>query len=548
VPPTATPQPTAQPTATPVPQQPTPTPLPTATPTPPRPDATQKDLGGGISLSISPEVTIASRDVSFALTGLPAWEPVSFTFVDPQGVPASWITGEDVHVLELDRSEATTIRMYPTTLGELEWTRYGAQDEDGTYSVDINIGGSIYSAAYTMKNLTLRDFETVSWGTLLTKHEAQGFNVYYSDLVPTALVIDLQEHITDAARLLEQSIQSKASSIPDIYLAGNRELMGLVSTVTGIDLGFEDGYYINGGQLPGIFMRTDLRGTEVRRLLTHEYIHHVFDGLANDEILPAWLTEGLSKYYEFDIALSGPRPDATRLRQLAAADLARAAAQSGSLFSLAALDNQTIWNSRTDQDELALQYAEAYMAVRFLIETYGPLAGKDLVEAIGLGTSISESLETVTGLDIGVFESRFISWLARWEDSERAVLSDYLIELGAILATESENSERRARNLGTSMTNQESISSSAALVQSTEELVAALQRLSPPERAQELHQQAEDHLGRVLVWLSLELQASQTRDNVPLLAANDMIPELSARDFTLKRNLSNLRFIYNLPD
>jgi len=453
-----------------------------------------------------------------------------------------------VHVLELDRSEVTTIQMYPTTLGELEWTRYGAQDQEGGWMVEINIGGSIHSATYSLESLTLRDFEKVSLGTLLTKHEAQGFDLYYSDLVPTALVADLQEHITDAALLLAQRIQSEASSIPDIYLAGNRELMGLISIVTSIDLGFEDGYYITGGQLPGIFMRTDLLGTEVRRLLTHEYIHHIFDGLANDEILPAWLTEGLSKYYEFDVALLGPRPDATRLRLLTSTDLARTAAQTGSLFSLASLDNQTVWNSRTDQDELALQYAEAYMAVRFLIETYGPLAGKDLVEEIGLGTSISRSLETVTGLDLGVFESRFIRWLARWEYPERALLSDYVIELDAILATESAISEQRAENIATPMFAQESISSRAALVQSTEELVAALQLLSPPERAQELHQQAEDHLGRVLEWLSLELLASQTPDNVPLRAANDMIPELRARNFTLKRNLSNLKFIYNLPD
>ncbi|MAF39422.1 MAG: hypothetical protein CL696_11210 [Chloroflexi bacterium] len=50
-------------------------------------------------------------------------------------------------------------------------------------------------------------------------------------------------------------------------------------------------------------MRTDLKGNEVRRLLTHEYIHHIFDGLANDFPLPTWLTEGLSKYYEVDTAL-----------------------------------------------------------------------------------------------------------------------------------------------------------------------------------------------------------------------------------------------------
>ncbi len=499
-------------------------------------------------MSISPEVAIASRDVSFALSGLPAWEPVSITFFNPQGVPASWITAEDVHVLEPDRSEATSIRMYPTTSGELEWTRYAALDEEGEWMVVMNIGGSEYFASYTMANLILRDFEKVSLGTLLTKHEAPGFTVFYSDQVPTALVVDLQEHIAGTALLLEQRIQSEAISVPDIYLAGNRDLMGMISIVTGIDLGFEDGYYITGGQLPGIFMRTNLQGTQVRRLLTHEYIHHVFDGLANDEILPAWLTEGLSRYYEFDTALSGPRPDATRLRQFTSTDLARAAAQSGSLFSLAALDSQTDWNSRTDQDELALQYAEAYMAVRFLIETYGPLAGKDVVQAIGLGSSISESLEMVTGLDIGVFESQFDRWLARWEDPERALLSDYLIELDAILATESANSDQRAENFATPMFVSEEISASAALVQSTKILIDALQRLSPPERALELHQEAVENLGRVLEWLTLELQAAETRDNVSVRAANAMIPEINARGFTLKRNLSNLKFIFNIPE
>ena len=499
-------------------------------------------------MSVSPEVTIASREVSFSLSGLPPWEPVSFTFVDPQGVPASWITAEDVHVLDLDQAEVKTIRMYPTDSGELEWTRYGAQDHAGAWSVDIDLGGSIYSAAYTLESLTLMDFETVSIGTLLTKHEAPGFAVYYSDLVPTALVVDLQEHLSDTALLLERRIQTEMSTIPDIYLAGNHELMGQVSTVTGIDLGFEDGYYITGGQLPGIFMRTDLLGTEVRRLLTHEYIHHVFDSLANDQTLPAWLTEGLSKYYEFDTALSGSRPDASQLRQFTSSDLARAAAQTGALFSLATLESQTEWNARTDSDELALQYAEAYMAVRYLIETYGLLAGKDLVETIGLGVGLSVSLKTVTGLDLGVFESQFNHWLVRWEDPERGLISEYLIALDVILAAESINSEQRAQNIGTSMTAEESVNSRAALVRSTEELIGGLQILSPPERAQELHQQAEEHLGRVLEWLTLELRAAETQNNSPLNAANAMIPELRARDFTLKRNLSNLRFIFNLAE
>ena len=298
-------------------------------------------------MSVSPVELVAGRNVSFSLSGLPLWMPVRITFIDPQGVPAFWITPKDVHVLESDRSEATTIRMYPREGGYLDWTRYGAQDDAGAWSVDIEFAGSVYTATYTLGSLALGDLETVSLGTLLTRHSAPGFNIYYSDLVPTALVADLQEHLTDTAQLLEQSIQIEPGSIPDVYLAGNRELMSLVSSVTGIDLGLEDGYYTNYGERPGIFIRTDLKGTEVRRLLTHEYIHHIFDGLANERPLPAWLTEGLSKYYEFETALSGPQPDATQLRRMTASDLARAAAQGDALFSLATLESQTDWNSRS---------------------------------------------------------------------------------------------------------------------------------------------------------------------------------------------------------
>lgn len=544
--PTATPPPpTPQPTATPIPP-PTATPRPTATPTTPQPDTTRLDLGAGVFLSVSPEAAIAGRDVSFSLSGLPPWDRVTITFIDPQGVPASWITDEDVRVLEQDGSEATTIVMYPAASGVLDWKRYGAQDETGAWSMDIDVAGGSVSITYTMHSLKLSDVETVSLGTLLTRHPAPGFDIYYSDLVPAALVVDLQEHLSDTALLLERRTQTEMGQIPDVYLAGNRELMTMVSSVTGIDLGLKDGYYINFGQRPGIFMRTDLTGTEVRRLLTHEYIHHIFDGLANERTLPAWLTEGLSKYYEFDTALSGPRPDASRLRQFAATDLARTAAQAGALFSLTALESQSDWNSRTDRAELALQYAEAYMVVRFLNETYGPLSGKDMVVEMGRGSSLSTTIKTVTGLDLGVFESQFNRWLVKWEDRERGPIADYLTALEVILAAESANSEQRAENLNTSMTAGESVSSRAALVRSTEELIDSLHSLSPPDRAQSLHDEAEEHFGRVLVWLTLELQAAEAQDNTPLIAANAMIPELRARDFTLKRNLSNLQFIFNI--
>ena len=52
----------------------------------------------------------------------------------------------------------------------------------------------------------------------------------------------------------------------------------------------------------------------------------------------------------------------------------------------------------------------------------------------------------------------------------------------------------------------------------------------------------------VAVWLSLELQAAEAFDNGPLIDANNMIPEINARNFNLKRNLSNIQFVLNFPD
>ena len=542
--PTATPLPTPtpapQPTATPLP-------LPAATPTPPPlpEDSTTLDLGGDLSLNISPENTISGRNVSFSLSGVNLWEPVTVSFLDPDGVPAPWITSEDVHLVNSDQVRSTYQTLYPNPSGETSWKRYAGQDVTGQWTVDIGLTDGVYRAIYTLTDLNLRDVEQVLLGTLLTRRVADNFVIYYSELIPTALVVDLQDHLSQAAQIIDRQIQAETKQIPDIYLMGNRSIMSKVSTFTGIDLGFEDGYYANFGERPGIFIMTDLMATEVRRLLTHEYAHHVFDGLSRSQTIPAWLTEGLAEYYEFYVAESSPRPHASELREYATADLAQAAAQEGGLFTLEELASQSDWNSRAG-DGVSLQYAQAYMTIRFLTETYGPLAGKDLVVQIGDGLDISDALVAVTGLDLTVFELQFNRWLRRWEDPERRAVAEYLAALDVILTEETANSNLRAQNINSSMTQEESVSSHAFLVDSTESLIQDLQALSPPERALELHQEVNDHFGRVMVWLSLELDAAKALDNGPLIAANKMIPEINARDFIFKRNISNLEFLFNL--
>ncbi len=482
------------------------------------------------------------------LSGLTPWQPVRVSFIDPQGIAASWITAEDVRLVGRDGAEATSFLMYPTASGRLDWDRYGIQDGVGVWSVDIDLDGRPSSTTYTLDDLQLGGQETVSVGADLTRHFGPGSTVYYSDLVPTALVVDLQEHLSDTALLLERRTGTEMGQLPDLFLMANRELMEEVGLATGVSLGFEDGYFKNFGARPGIYMRTDLLTTEVRRLLTHEYVHLVFDGLANGQQLPAWLAEGLSRYYEFDIALSGPRADASKFRQFLTADKARAAAQSGSLINLTILDSQSDWNSRTDPDQISLQYAEAYMAVRFLNETYGPLSARDVVTEIGRGIGLPDSIRAVTGLELAVFEAQFNRWLANWEDPARASIAQYLTALEPLMADQDGNLEQRSKDISTTMTAGEAAISRAFLVNSAEALTDALQSLSPPEGALALHQEAEEYFGRILVWFTLEFQHADTLDDAKRVAANAMIPEIDARELLLNRNFSNLQFILHLRE
>jgi hypothetical protein len=54
--------------------------------------------------------------------------------------------------------EATSISMYPTAAGDLNWERYGAQDETGTWSMILcTASRCMHTVNYTLNNLKLGD-------------------------------------------------------------------------------------------------------------------------------------------------------------------------------------------------------------------------------------------------------------------------------------------------------------------------------------------------------------------------------------------------------
>ena len=336
---------------------------------------------------------MAGRDISFTLRGLEPWQEVSVEFFDPLGQPSDWITEEEVNIVQADGALVTKRKLYADASGETSWLRVGTQDREGVWTSEITIDGRTTSVTYAVTQLQLQ-VEQETLGVELRRYQGLVSNTLYSSLVPAALAVDLQSHLGRVVEELRERLGVQSGAIPNIYLAGNSQLFAQIAQATGTDVGLEQGYYRPGGIHPGIYMRADDLLTELQRTLTHEYVHLAMEELAREQPLPAWLTEGLAGFYEYEIGLVAERPNATKLRVFNSADRAKAAAVSGGLIPLPSLESQTSWNSQTVEDRVSLQYSEAYMAVRFLIETYGAGAAADVVRDIGARFSLANAIKT----------------------------------------------------------------------------------------------------------------------------------------------------------
>ena len=412
--------------------------------------------------------------------------------------------------------------------------------------MEVNIDGESNTVTYPISQLQLilQDSETV--GVELSRYQGSASNTFYSTLVPVATAVELQAHLAWVVDRLAEELGVQSNQIPDIYLTGNQNLLQQVALATGDSIGFEDGYYRGSGTRPGIYMRTNLFRSSVQSILTHEYTHLVLQEVAMARPLPSWLNEGLSRHTEYGLGLQGVRPNAVKLVLYRSADSAKAAAISGTLPSLTSLESQADWNAQSDEDRINLQYAEAYMAIRYMAETHGSSAPIEVVRAMGRGSPLTAGILEVTGRQYRDFRDSFLEWLQAWEDPERAVIRSYLSSLGPILGSVDLIADRRAVDLQRGAPISSRIPLKQGLVADAQSLRAQLGELSPPALLLGLHQEAATYLSRFVGWLTLELGYMQTLEDAQLIQANDMIPEINVRDVLLDRRVNSLKFVYNL--
>ena len=543
--PTATPVPKPAPTATPAP-----TVTPTATPVPTVPipqDTAGFDLGDGITLLISPEQPIAGRNVAFSLLGLPPWERVDVTFTDPVGTRVGWIDVNDQVLGRSDGSAVTTLTVYADDAGETSWTRYGIQDAEGTWRVTLDFDDRKESVAYQLQELRLTGLESFHLGPHLSGLHGPEAGVFFSDDVHPALAVAVQDRLALASAQMEAAVGEPLAPVPDLYMVGSRVTLDNLSQATLVTLGWEGGYYRSYSFKPGIYLLADALRSGLESVVVHEYIHHVVEEIGGGESLPAWLHEGLAEFYESELGLGRPRPNAFRLHLLRSADSAQAAALSKTLFPLAAMESQAAWNNRSDPDEISLQYDQAYMAVRFMSETFGSSSPFAALREIASGTDFPEALQSATTLTYEDFESRFVEWLSSWEDPDRTDAAEYLQALDPLMAQLVNVLNRRAANFQRKLSDDESVAAYTEIVSDAQEAVDGLARITPPGSLHKIHADAVQTFDLVVNWLGMELEYRKTLNFIHQENANALLPEVNAKMYLLPLDVADAKWVLNLP-
>ncbi len=125
---------------------------------------------------------------------------------------------------------------------------------------------------------------------------------------------------------------------------------------------------------------------ELPYVLRHEYTHAVIAGLSKGHC-PAWLNEGLAMWAE----------ETVDERRMWAEDRLLGG-------TVVPLDNLRSSFSRMSNAGAEAAYAQSYITVASLIDTYGVDAVVELLEQLGVGTPFDGAFRTVIGRDFESFE------------------------------------------------------------------------------------------------------------------------------------------------
>lgn len=127
-------------------------------------------------------------------------------------------------------------------------------------------------------------------------------------------------------------------------------------------------------------------GLELKKTLTHEYIHLILNRLILRENLPTWLNEGLAQFFS-DEPLSPLRKKLLRER----------------LLPLEMLSES--WDE-LDGEELQIAYGESLLAIQFLMTQFGTRQGIDFVLRLSEDVPFHKAFSRTFGTNFAEFEKK----------------------------------------------------------------------------------------------------------------------------------------------
>ena len=117
-------------------------------------------------------------------------------------------------MVQTNRDPVTTITLIVDGDSRTEWVRYRLQDVEGNWSVRISLSDRIKAVGYNIGQLPLTTLETFTLGTLLRGYRGSESDVFYSQLVPSALTVDLQPELYTASSLMGQRLGVSIEQAP----------------------------------------------------------------------------------------------------------------------------------------------------------------------------------------------------------------------------------------------------------------------------------------------------------------------------------------------
>ena len=289
-----------------------------------------------------------------------------------------------------------------------------AGNNTGTISIDsiIKPTPTPVPTPVPAPTLTFGPLESVYRGLYLKEYQSDERRTYFSEALSHKLVIDLHNHVSETAAILNSELKDSLDHYPDLYLIEDTESFDKVRKFLNIDSGgFQPaGFFIaacNPNPIAvdrcygGIY--ADLSTGDYSwqlRMVSHEYTHSYINKTLNErwEVLAIWLNEVLAQWIENKVV---PHDGGY---------WARLAAEDDNLFPLSSLERVQDWNRRSGED-VNLQYSQAQMAVTYFIEEFGGQKLLELITDSARSGSVDFSMRALIGIGYQEFQNNLTDWL-----------------------------------------------------------------------------------------------------------------------------------------